>query len=79
MKCNVGGWDRNVRLILGASALLFGIFGPLRRRARAVAISFGASELVTGLARYCPVNEALGVNTARPRTKLDRAMAELTA
>ena len=74
MRKNVGGLDRRLRLIAGAAALALGIFGRLGRRGRAIAISFGASELVTGLARYCPVNRALGFNTARPRTKLRRAV-----
>lgn len=64
MKTNVGGWDRNIRWMVGAGALMAGLIAPLNRSWRIGLLAFGASELFTAGARYCPVNELLGVNTA---------------
>jgi hypothetical protein len=65
MKENVGGWDRNMRLILGTTALVAGLVAPIRRSWKIALLTFAATELFTGNSRYCPVNEALGVNTSR--------------
>ena len=71
MKENVGGWDRNLRLILGAGALLACLAAPMRRSWKIGLLTFAASELLTGTTRYCPVNEALGINTSRrPLTRV---------
>ena len=78
MKRNVGGLDRTLRLVAGTTALNLGLFAPLKRGVRAALVSFGASELITGLARYCPLNQALGFNTAKPRNWLGRKIAEMT-
>jgi len=67
MKRNVGELDRNMRLAGGAAALGLGLFGPLGRRGRIIALSIGGMQLITGLTRYCPVSRALHVNTCRPR------------
>jgi hypothetical protein len=64
MKTNVGGWDRNIRWILGGAALAAGLLYPVRLPWRLALLGFGASELFTAGTRYCPVNEVLGVNTA---------------
>ncbi|HVV73251.1 MAG TPA: DUF2892 domain-containing protein [Verrucomicrobiae bacterium] len=64
MKTNVGGWDRNLRWILGTGALVAGVLAPSRLPVRLTLLAFGAGELLTAGMRYCPVNEMLGVNTA---------------
>jgi len=62
MKCNVGGADRAVRIVLGlilvplAYVQLDGIWA-------AAAYLVGAVALLTGLFRFCPANALFGVDT----------------
>lgn len=63
MKQNVGGWDRDVRWALGGAAIVAGLFAPVRIGWRIGLLAFGVSEFLTAGSRYCPVNDALGVNT----------------
>ena len=63
MKTNVGGWDRNVRWMIGAGALVAGMLAPVRLPWRLGLLVLGASNLITAGTRYCPVNEMLGMNT----------------
>lgn len=65
---NVGGLDRNLRILFGAAALCFGAFAPIRWKWRLSAISLGAGQVMTGLRGYCPLNAALGINTRQNRT-----------
>ncbi len=77
MKPNVGGWDRNTRWILGTGALVAGLIAPVRRSWRIGLLAFAATELVTAGTRYCPVNQALGVNTAAEGLKSEvKSLAE---
>ncbi len=64
MKTNVGGWDRNIRWVLGSGALVAGLTVPLRLPWRLGLLAFAATELLTAGTRYCPVNQVLGINTA---------------
>jgi hypothetical protein len=62
MKCNVGGTDRAVRILLGLVLIPVGYFalsGVLAWLAYAV----GAIGLVTGVVRFCPANALFGVDT----------------
>ncbi len=77
MKCNVGGWDRNIRLVSGAGLLTAGLLGLVKGRARSAALALGTTQLLTGLSRYCPVNQALGINTCSWKTRLARKAVEL--
>lgn len=80
MKTNVGGWDRNVRWIVGAGALVAGAVAPLRLPWRIGLLAFGAAELITAGSRYCPVNEMLGRNTTGEGVKAElRSVAESAA
>ncbi len=63
MKSNVGGLDRNMRWILGAGALVAGVAAPLPKGWRFGLLSFAAGQLITAATQYCPVNQALGINT----------------
>lgn len=65
MRENVGGWDRDTRLILGGAALVAGLVAPVRRSWKLGLLTFGLTELLTGTSRYCPMNQALGINTSR--------------
>jgi hypothetical protein len=66
MECNVGGVEKNVRLVSGAVAITLGLFAPWRREARIAALGIGLVELTTALTGYCPMNQLLGRNTCEP-------------
>ncbi|MDW7771656.1 MAG: DUF2892 domain-containing protein [Desulfobulbaceae bacterium] len=48
MKKNVGGLDRNIRLLSGSILVLIGIFAPLGAVWQAGIILIGAIALITG-------------------------------
>ena len=60
---NVGGWDRRMRWGLGATALVVALTAPIPRGWRISLVSFAATEFLTAGTRYCPLNQALGINT----------------
>lgn len=59
MKMNVGSRERYMRLGLGVAALAAIPFVH-SRFARMLLGTVAGSGLSTGLARYCPINQALG-------------------
>ncbi len=65
MKHNVGGWDRNTRFILGSAAFVAAIAAPMPKGWRFGLLSFALAELFTGSTRYCPINQALGIDTRK--------------
>lgn len=84
MDKNVGGFDRNARLVVGAILLivalawLLGAFA-LNPWLGAVAIVVGAILLATGATRKCPANSLLGLNTyRRGRTEGEESTSERT-
>ena len=63
MKCNVGGTDRIIRIILGVVIILAGIYfkswwGVV-----------GILPIVTGLVRFCPAYIPFGFSTCKPEKK----------
>jgi hypothetical protein len=68
MKENVGGWDRVGRAIIGPALLGAGyglLDGRRGRLAGLAAMIGGALVTETAVTRVCPVNEVIGVDTAR--------------
>lgn len=76
MDQNVGGADRSVRLLVGSALLVlgaagyFGIVtfatGPVPQAlASVLVVLLGLVLFATGVARKCPINRLLGVNTLR--------------
>ncbi len=63
MRQNVGGWDRNTRWVLGSAAAIAALAVPLPKWWRIGLLSFATTEFVTAATGYCPVNQALGVDT----------------
>lgn len=63
MKCNVGGIDRTGRIVIGIVLLLVGLTAPLDMIWRIVVLVIAAIALLTGIARFCPANAILGINT----------------
>jgi hypothetical protein len=62
MKCNVGGAERVIRIILGLVALSFAYLSPTGVWAAAGYI-VGGIVLLTGLIRFCPVSALLGISS----------------
>jgi hypothetical protein len=65
LRCNVGRAEQNFRVGAGAALLATAAFAPVSRGWRIGLAALGAAELITGALRYCPVSEALGINTCR--------------
>ncbi|MFB6146207.1 MAG: DUF2892 domain-containing protein [Halobacteriaceae archaeon] len=68
MERNVGGLDRNGRLVVGAVLAVAGLaavsgFWAAGAAIGAVALVIGAVLLVTGTAQKCPINAAAGIDT----------------
>lgn len=75
MNINVGGNDRTARLVLGPLLILAGLagylglvpvaFGPFPQALTSlILVVLGLIFTGTGYTRKCPVNEAVGRNTA---------------
>lgn len=64
MKCNVGGTDRTLRIVLGVILLPLAYF-TLSGVLAVLGYVVGGIGLVTGVLRFCPANAILGVNSCR--------------
>ncbi len=68
MRENVGGADRAFRAVAGPALIVFGLTklgGSRGAPLGLLALVGGALLAETAVTRVCPVNEALGVDTAR--------------
>lgn len=63
MKCNVGGTDRIIRIILGVVIILAGVYFKSWWGA------VGILLMVTGLVRFCPAYIPFGFSTCKPDKK----------
>ena len=59
MKCNVGGTERIIRIVVGALILLFGLYF------KSWWGIIGLVPLITGVIRYCPISAVLGLSTCK--------------
>lgn len=64
-RCNVGRTEKKFRLGAGTALLAAAAFAPVSRGWRIGFAVVGIAELVTGAIRYCPVNQAFGIDTCR--------------
>ncbi len=69
MKNNVGGIDRNARIVVGIVLLLVGLVAPVEMTWRIVAVAVAAIALVTAIVRFCPINAMLGINSCESEEK----------
>ena len=69
MKCNVGGMDRTVRIVLGVVLLIAGLAAPVELIWRIVALVVAGIALVTAVVRFCPANAILGINSCEGEDK----------
>lgn len=65
MKTNVGGLDRALRLLVGATLVLLGVFGVITGIAAVLGYVVAAVALITGALRFCPLWVPLKINTAK--------------
>jgi hypothetical protein len=69
MKRNVGGIDRNIRIVLGIALLVVGLAAPIEMTWRIVALVIAAIALVTAAVGMCPANAILGIDTFKGEEK----------
>jgi hypothetical protein len=69
MKPNVGGMDRNGRIVLGVVLLIIGLAAPVGAMWQIVLLVLAAVALVTAFVRFCPANALLGINTCKTEEK----------
>lgn len=68
MRENVGGADRRMRMVAGPGLVVLGftaLGGSRGRLPGLLAMLAGALVTETAVTRVCPVNEVLGIDTAR--------------
>ncbi len=65
MKCNVGGIDRTVRIVLGIVLLVAGLTAPISTVWQIVALVVAAIAFITAFVRFCPINWMLGIDTSK--------------
>ena len=58
MRCNVGGADKWLRILVGVALLALGLFGPIGWWGL-----LGLVPLLTGILGTCPVYSMLGLST----------------
>ena len=69
MKCNVGGIDRTIRIVLGLVLLVVGLAAPIEMTWRIVALVIAGIALVTATVGFCPANAIFGINTCEGKGK----------
>lgn len=57
MKCNVGMVEQKARVLAGLALIGVGAYYNVKPLA-----AVGLIPIITGMLRYCPVNQALGYN-----------------
>ena len=65
LKCNVGRTEQNFRIAAGGALLTAAALAGVSSTWRIALAALGAGELITGVTGYCPVSQALGINTCR--------------
>jgi membrane protein implicated in regulation of membrane protease activity len=69
MKRNVGGIDMAMRLIVGAVLVAFGLVVQMSTVWQVIVFVVAAIAIVTAIARYCPANALLGINTSAKKSQ----------
>jgi ABC-type protease/lipase transport system fused ATPase/permease subunit len=71
MECNVGQTEQKLRVLAGMAIIGVGAYYNMKGLA-----ALGLIPIVTGMLRYCPVNQAIGYNgcASDPRHKVKSAV-----
>jgi hypothetical protein len=72
MNCNVGGTDRAFRGIVALAGLGTAACPKLDSRLRLAAGILGALASFAFTTQYCPLNQALGINTCNTEARFSR-------
>jgi len=68
MICNLGNWERTIRIILGVTLLVLGYGTNIPIWGTVILYVLGIVALITGIVGFCPAWKAFGINTCLPRT-----------
>ncbi|MGY5217542.1 YgaP family membrane protein [Clostridium butyricum] len=63
MKCNVGRTEQIIRIAIGISIIIIGLY--FRNWWGII----GLIPIITGLIRYCPISDILGISTCDAKKK----------
>jgi hypothetical protein len=63
MKCNVGKTEKTIRIAIGVIIILLGLYF------KSWSGIIGIAPIVTGIMRYCPLNEVIGVSSCKADKK----------
>ncbi|ALR90673.1 MULTISPECIES: YgaP family membrane protein [Clostridium] len=63
MKCNVGRTEQIIRIAIGVSIIIIGLY--FRNWWGII----GLIPIITGLIRYCPISDILGISTCDAKKK----------
>ena len=63
--CNVGGWDRGIRVILGIVLILLGFLGVLSGTLAVIGYVIAGILVVTGITTFCPAYKLFGIKTCK--------------
>jgi hypothetical protein len=61
---NVGGMDREIRIVLGIGLLVLGLLHVLTGTLEIVAYIVGGVAITSGVVRFCPAWSVFGINTS---------------
>lgn len=65
MGCNVGGFERPVRILVGIVLIGIGAFAGLSVWGTSILLILGGIALVTGAIGFCPLWTLVGINTCQ--------------
>lgn len=66
LPCNVGGRDKDFRMVIGVATAVVALVSDLSGPTRASAALVSVIALGTAISGYCPLNQMLGVDTCEP-------------
>lgn len=69
MKCNVGLTEQKLRVLAGMAIIGVGAYYNMKALA-----AVGIIPILTGILRYCPVNEAIGYNGCTEHHRVQSAV-----
>jgi len=65
LSCNVAGWDRGIRVIMGIVLIVLGFIGVLSGTLAVIGYVIGAILLVTGITTFCPACKLFVIKTCK--------------
>lgn len=69
MKCNVGGMDRTLRIIIGVALIVLALMVPMSLIWQLLLFAIAAVALITATIKFCPANALFGLNSCAAADK----------